>query len=278
MGIGQGAVAVTPIQLARAIGAIASDGSLRRPHVVFPDEMPASLKPADYTGSTTVPIDPKNWEIITDAMTQVVQPGVGTAGSAYLKDIDFGGKTGSSQTISNAGKARLGAAGKAKFKDNGWFVGVTPRRNPEIVVAVLLEEGQHGYLAARVASQVVKAYVDKQRQSQTHVATAAPGLEREPAASAAVLAALQGGDPAVPAREKPMLLTEVSRREARQAVPAVEGRAAPSDPGDDWFEMVGLWSTEGEHPGETALQGARFVFPGRAPAAALVPGAGLAGR
>ena len=49
------------------------------------------------------------------------------------------------------------------MKDNGWFAGVAPRRNPEIVVCVLLEQGEHGYLAARVASQVIKAYVEKQR-------------------------------------------------------------------------------------------------------------------
>jgi penicillin-binding protein 2 len=41
---------------------------------------------------------------------------------------------------------------------------VAPRRNPEIVVCVLLEQGEHGYLAAKVASQVIKAYVEKQRR------------------------------------------------------------------------------------------------------------------
>ncbi len=83
--------------------------------------------------------------------------------------IDFAGKTGSAQTISNALKAKI-ANGKSKFKDNGWFVGVEPRRNPEIVVAALLEEGEHGYLAARVASQVIKAYVEKQQRQPTKVA------------------------------------------------------------------------------------------------------------
>ncbi|HET7439668.1 MAG TPA: penicillin-binding protein 2, partial [Terriglobales bacterium] len=58
----------------------------------------------------------------------------------------------------------------SKFKDNGWFVGVEPRRNPEIVVCALLEEGEHGYLAARVVSQVVKAYVEKQRRQPSKMA------------------------------------------------------------------------------------------------------------
>ena len=171
VGIGQGAVATTPIQLARAIAAIASDGTLRRPRLTSPRDLPANIIPAtNVPDEVKIPIDPKSWEIITDAMANVVSP-IGTANSAHLQGIDFAGKTGSAQTISNTLKAKMGAVGKSKFKDNGWFVGVTPRRNPEIVVAALLEEGEHGYLAARVASQVIKAYVEKQRRQPTKVAS-----------------------------------------------------------------------------------------------------------
>jgi len=173
VGIGQGAVATTPIQLARAIGAIASGGVLRRPHVIDPKELPPNIIPAsNVSDEIRVPIDPKNWEIITDAMANVVNPG-GTAALSHLQGIDFAGKTGSAQTISNALKAKMGAAGK-KFKDNGWFAGVEPRRNPEIVVCTLLEEGEHGYLAARTAAQVIKAYVEKQRRQPTKMAGSKP--------------------------------------------------------------------------------------------------------
>src|SRR5215469_16403788 len=171
VGIGQGAVAVTPIQLARAIGGITSDGVFRRPHVAFPNQMPANLLPAAETPDVVkVPIDPKNWDIITDAMANVPTP-LGTAGSAHLQGIDFAGKTGSAQTISNQLKAKL-VHGKTDYKDNAWFVGVTPRRNPEIVVAVLFEGGEHGQFAARLAAQVVKAYVDKERRQPTNMAKA----------------------------------------------------------------------------------------------------------
>lgn len=164
VGIGQGAVAATPIQMARAIGAIASGGRLVRPHVANPTDLPPGVVQAsNVPDQTMVPIDPQNWQTITDAMAAVVNPG-GTAALSHLQDIDFAGKTGSAQTISNALKARLGAEGK-KFKDNGWFVGVEPRRNPEIVVCALLEEGEHGYLAARTAAKVIKAYVDKERRN-----------------------------------------------------------------------------------------------------------------
>ncbi len=174
VGIGQGAVATTPIQLARAIGGIAMDGLLRRPHVVFPDQLPPAYqqKLAAYPDEVKVPIAPENWTTITDAMADVISP-LGTANSAHLNNIDFAGKTGSAQIISNVGKARL-SADLQRFKDNGWFVGFTPRRNPEIVVAALIEQGEHGYLAARIVSQVIKAYVDRQRRKETTSLAAMP--------------------------------------------------------------------------------------------------------
>src|SRR5262244_1195808 len=171
VGIGQGAVAATPIQMARAIGAIASGGLFVRPHVVNPTDFPPNVVPAGATLEPAhVPLDPKNWEIITNAMANVVNP-IGTAPSAHLQGIDFAGKTGSAQTISNLAKARL-ANGKSRFKDNGWFAGVEPRRNPEIVVCALLEEGEHGYLAARVVSQVIKSFVEKRHREPTKIAGA----------------------------------------------------------------------------------------------------------
>ncbi len=164
VGIGQGAVATTPVQLVRALGGIAMGGELKRPHVANPTDLPPGFKQIGSEQPETVKInfDQQNWELITDAMSQVVNP-EGTAPSAHIKDVDFAGKTGSAQTISNTAKAKL-TGGKSKFKDNGWFVGFTPRRNPNVVVAVLLEEGEHGYLAARTAAAVVRAYVEKQKK------------------------------------------------------------------------------------------------------------------
>jgi penicillin-binding protein 2 len=193
VGIGQGAVATTPMQLARAIGAIASGGRMVRPRVTNPTDLPSNVIPASNVPTeVTIPIDAQNWEVITDAMADVVNPASaempegGTARSAHLQGIDFAGKTGSAQTISNALKAKLGAAGK-NFKDNGWFAGVEPRRNPEIVVCTLLEEGEHGYLAARTASQVIKAYVELQQKRQpTKVADANKKVE---------IGAVWNGDP-----------------------------------------------------------------------------------
>jgi penicillin-binding protein 2 len=172
VGIGQGAVAVSPIQLARTIGGITMGGTFYRPHVVDPEQLPEQFR---NTNTQTmpdvvhVPIDPQNWITITNAMAGVVnpaspsQPDPGTAPSAHIQGVDFAGKTGSAQVVSNAFRKSKGGAGK-QFNDNSWFVGVTPRRNPEIVVAVLFEGGEHGKLAARLTAQIVRAYVEKQRR------------------------------------------------------------------------------------------------------------------
>src|SRR5215813_10794903 len=171
VGIGQGAVAVSPIQIARAIGGIAMGGTFYRPHVVNPDQLPPQYK---YLVLSTngqpdvvhVPLNVQNWITITDAMAHVLNPG-GTGVQSHIQGVDFAGKTGSTQRVSHHYLQVHGikeSALKGDLKGNGWFAGVTPRRNPEIVVVVYFEGGEHGPLAARIASQVIKAYVDKQRQ------------------------------------------------------------------------------------------------------------------
>jgi penicillin-binding protein 2 len=164
VGIGQGALTTTPVQLARAIGAVTSDGRLVRPHVAFPDELPRQyMEVANRDREVQkIDLDPQNWITITNAMARVVNEG-GSAPSAHLPGIDFAGKTGSAQLISLAKRKALGAKGN-QFKQNGWFVGVTPRRNPDIVVAILFEGGEHGRLAARLVAPIIKTFVDKQRR------------------------------------------------------------------------------------------------------------------
>ena len=96
-------------------------------------------------------------------MSEVVNP-PGTAPSAHLQGIDFAGKTGSAQVVSNKFRKTQGRGDK--YKDNSWFVGVTPRRNPEIVVAILFESGEHGKLAARLTAQIIRTFVEKQRKTR----------------------------------------------------------------------------------------------------------------
>lgn len=299
VGIGQGAIAATPIQMMRAIGAIASQGHLVRPHVVAFDNLPAQAQAkykemaAKDPDEVNIPIDAKNWEIVTDAMADVVTP-IGTANSAHLVGVDFAGKTGSAQTISNAAKARL-ANGKSEFKDNGWFVGVAPRRNPDIVVAVLLEGGEHGYFAARAASQVIKAYVEKRRKVMNDVAYATPPgyvpthAKVEPSAAAvgtetpARLKTVQdqpaGTEGSVSdATQKTTVKPESAP--AKKSAPASKAAETPgagtakSQYGDS-IEVGGVWDHGGDVDEEHRMNSGRFTVPvgkGSAVRAVAAPG------
>lgn len=174
VGIGQGAVAVTPIQLARAIGGVASGGALKRPHLVFPDEVPPEELEAIHesfpgSGDKTVPLSTDNWQLITDAMAATTTSG--TAAPAHMEGIDFAGKTGTAQVVSHS--AGMTSLGVGKERANAWFVGMAPRRNPDIAVAVLWEHGGWGAGSAPVAAQIINAFVTKQRKRENNIRIAA---------------------------------------------------------------------------------------------------------
>jgi penicillin-binding protein 2 len=151
---GQGAVTTTPLQLARLIGGIASGGVFKQPHL---------LKDAQNVGEERFHISESTTEKVTDAMYAVVNEG-GTGATLKLAGVELSGKSGTAQVIGYATRERLGK--QKKFEDNAWFVGYAPRRDPEIVVAVLVQEsGQHGGTASGpVARDIIKAYYDKKNQ------------------------------------------------------------------------------------------------------------------
>jgi penicillin-binding protein 2 len=92
-------------------------------------------------------------------MANVLSP-IGTAAAAHLDGIDFAGKTGTADVI---GGRKKGSSDKSTIP-NSWFVGMVPRRNPDIVVAVLWEHGYMGNNSAKLAAQVIDAYVTEQRE------------------------------------------------------------------------------------------------------------------
>ena len=161
--IGQGAITTTPVQLARIIGGIASGGVFKQPHL---------LKDVKDIPEQRVPLSEHTIDRITDGMYGVVnQPG-GTGGQLKLAGIELSGKSGTAQVIGYGTRAKLSK--QKKFEDNAWFVGYAPRRNPEICVAVLVQEsGQHGGEAAGpVVRDIVKAYYDKKNRVPPGTVTA----------------------------------------------------------------------------------------------------------
>lgn len=214
VGIGQGAIQVTPLQLARALGGIATGGVLKRPHVVFPDELPPEMQTAIQatfpgSGDRVIPITPENWETITDAMAATLAPG-GTGAAVHLEGIDFAGKTGTAEVVSHSAGAK--SLGTGNERANAWFVGMAPRRNPDIVVTVLCEHGGWGAeAAAPLAAQVINAFVTKQRTREGNIlrmtnaskpaASPAPNANGIP--NALVIPAVQPGARNAPSVQQP---------------------------------------------------------------------------
>jgi penicillin-binding protein 2 len=199
---GQGAVITTPLQLARTIGGIAMGGVFKQPHL---------LKDAPNVGEERFPLSEPTVEKITDAMYGVVNEG-GTGASLKLAGVELSGKSGTAQVIGYSTRERVGK--QKKFEDNAWFVGYAPRRNPEIVVCVLVQEsGKHGGEAAGpVVKEVIKAFYDKKnkktqgqetaeskrpdsRNASARVGAIAPRAALKPEESAAVVPARASAEP-----------------------------------------------------------------------------------
>jgi penicillin-binding protein 2 len=173
--VGQGAVTTTPLQLARLIGGIASGGVFMQPHM---------LKDAQNVAEEKFPLAESTVEKITDDMYGVINNG-GTGAALRLQGIEFSGKSGTAQVIGYSTRDRVGK--QKRFLDNAWFVGYAPRRNPEIVVSVLVQEsGKHGGEAAGpVVKDIIKAYYEKKNKKTQGQYTA----ESKPAAPTAAGAA-----------------------------------------------------------------------------------------
>src|SRR6202158_1475911 len=147
--LGQGSVIVTPVQLVRMSAAVANGGDLLQPHLL-----------KNFTAKADhFPLAENTVEQVTQGMYGVINEG-GTGSSLKLQNIEFSGKSGTAQLMSYDAGNRMGKKGK---ETNGWFVGYAPRRNPEIVIAALIQgSSEHGgTTAGPVVRDIVKAYYDK---------------------------------------------------------------------------------------------------------------------
>ena len=157
LAIGQGPILVTPVQMARAVGIIAT-GKSPRLHLLK-GESQARLAP-DQAFQPPV-FAPESLEAIRDAMWSVVNEG-GTGAGARLANFQISGKTGTAQTISLSTRESLSESEAESFESNAWFVGFAPRDNPEIVVAVIVQRGGSGGSgAAPLAREVFRVYYEK---------------------------------------------------------------------------------------------------------------------
>jgi penicillin-binding protein 2 len=151
MSIGQGAVLVTPMQIARFMSAVANGGVLWKPRLVQRIERPEKGVVWSDGGSVTghVELSPMVWAFLRQSLWSVVNAG-GTGAGARIAGLDIAGKTGTAQMISKS-KAEKG-------QDHAWFASFAPVSEPEAVVIVLVERGgKGGQVAAPIAQKILNA-------------------------------------------------------------------------------------------------------------------------
>jgi penicillin-binding protein 2 len=172
LAIGQGFNLVTPLQLANAYAALANGGTLYRPRLVkqleSSDGHVVKVYPPEKQG--VLPVRPENIQIINQALWGVVNEKGGTGYVLKRKEQDVCGKTGTAQVIGlpQDAKARKAKRVSADFRDHALFVCFAPYGNPEIVVAVILENAGHGgATAAPVARKIIDTYFTRKQITKT---------------------------------------------------------------------------------------------------------------
>lgn len=102
-------------------------------------------------------------EAVKSGMWAVVNEGGGTGAAARCPEVEISGKTGTAQVVS---QALRDAAKTTEYKNTAWFVGYAPPDKPEIVVAALVQRGEHSAVAVPIVREVIKAYFDKKLGTQ----------------------------------------------------------------------------------------------------------------
>ena len=175
VGIGQSYWSVTPLQLSQAISILVNKGEIKVPHllkstseVVAHNKDTSAQQPlvTEYIVDQKPPIilkNKKSWDVVLDGLHNTVQKFGATGYNAFKgTKYDAAGKTGSAQTANiEQGEEYDASKVKESKRDNAMFIAFAPYENPEIVVAVAIEnvaEGGGGANAAPVARQIMDQY------------------------------------------------------------------------------------------------------------------------
>ena len=144
LGIGQGEVGVTPLQMANYCATIANRGYYYIPHLV--KEIEGQVIDKRFREKHYTTIDPQYFEVVVDAMYQVVEAGTGRGGK--IPGIPFCGKTGTAQNPHG--------------EDHSIYIAFAPKDNPKIAIAVYVENAGFGATwAVPIASLIIEKYLTK---------------------------------------------------------------------------------------------------------------------
>lgn len=167
VGIGQGFMTSSPLQLALATAALANKGLLFQPTLLKNTQAPGNIIIESKKGRhIQIPIkNIKNWEYVINGMKQTIYGPKGTA-RRLNKGLTYtlAGKTGTAQVFGlDAEEQYIAEKLDEKLRDHALFTGFAPIENPEVAIAIIVENtGSGSSKAAPIARQVLDVYFDKQ--------------------------------------------------------------------------------------------------------------------
>ncbi len=163
IGIGQGYISSTPLQLAVSLSALANKGKIYKPKLVSNDQL------EDYEPQLLMEVqiqNPRYWNIIEKSMVSVINSWNGTAHNLYDEEgITIAGKTGTAQIKSltdqdlSVREEYEGIRKEIKNRDHALFASYGPIPDPNLVVVVIVENGESGSaVAAPIAKRLIEQY------------------------------------------------------------------------------------------------------------------------
>ncbi|MCL2011964.1 MAG: penicillin-binding protein 2 [Cystobacterineae bacterium] len=168
--IGQGDVNTTPLQAAMLYAAIANKGTLFQPQLVRRVESLDGRVLKEFSPKIVhhIPMTEKEYRLMVDSLSAVVNETGGTAFRYRLSHIRVAGKTGTAQ-VARLGKKRLKKEEIPFFqRDHAWFAAFAAVDEPEIAVLVLNEHGGHGSSdAAPIAMKIIEKYFELKKLDET---------------------------------------------------------------------------------------------------------------
>jgi len=158
--IGQGQVSVTPLSLAVMMMTVANGGTRHTPHVLKAVDEGEGWRPVPPPPpQSSVTMKDSTISALHEGLWMVVN-GAGTGGRGKIPGYNVAGKTGTSQIVSNQGRAAVARTGQ-DVRDHGWFVFFAPHDKPEIAGVIFAEHAEHGYLGAPIAKYAMETYFAK---------------------------------------------------------------------------------------------------------------------
>lgn len=160
-GIGQGFTQVTVLQLAKATATLANNGVPMTPHLLHKITNANSSMLNNNQQETPIQLQNKNLQNIVDSMVGVIHSQHGTARRLRNKSYKIAGKTGTAQVFGIKQEEEYDEDKTTqKLKDHAIFIAFAPASDPQIAVAVIVENGGHGgSTAAPMAGKIIKQFL-----------------------------------------------------------------------------------------------------------------------